>query len=333
MTKSTLAIATLALLATNSDILAQGRDDGRRDDGQEKMDRWFSYMDRNRDGHLDGEEMRRIPGPMRENLQRARVDLSRGMSKSDFMQHIPKAYEEMRRRQDDDRRRYEEDRRRKEEQERYDREKYEAKKREKEEKKARKTAYTPTKRERVTIDMPSKYADGDNNGDDQLTIAEWRAWKGRQALREFMRLDQNGDGFLTPREMANPPKDTELVFANSSKKTSPSAAKPAPPTTQRVFVTGAKTSTNMVVIGSKDGTAFAVATSNPVIEREANSAFGLIDRYGNKDGKINPSEWRISKVIKPAFEKAGVDMKKDMNNAEFIQVYLKVFPNGRPQRR
>lgn len=329
MTKLSLAIATLALLLANSDILAQGRDDG-----QEKMDRWFSYMDRNRDGKLDGDEMRRIPGPMRENLQRNRVDLSRGMSKSDFLRHIPKAYEEMRRRQEDDKRRYEDDRRRKEEKERSEREKYEAKSREKAEKKTRKTAYTPAKRKRVTVDMPSKYEDGDGNGDKQLTIAEWREWKGRQALRDFMRLDQNGDGFLTPREMANPPKDIEPIFANSGSQATPtSPSKSVAPTTQRIFVNGASQPTSMVVISSKNGTAYTFATSNPTVEREANSAFGLIDGYGNKDGKINPPEWNISKTIKPVFEKAGIDLKKDMSNAEFVKVYVKVFPKGRPRRR
>ena len=65
---------------------------------------------------------------------------------------------------------------------------------------------------------------------------------------------------------------------------------------------------------------------------EAISAFGSLDGYGNKDGKVNPQEWNISRTIKPGFEKVGADLSKDMSQAEFVAIYLKAFPRGRRRR-
>ena len=113
MTRQIVSIAVLGLVL-QSETFGQSSRDG----GDDRMSRWFSYMDRNKDGRLDGDELRRLPGQMRDSLQKSRVDLTRGLSRDDFMRVIPRAYEEMRRQQEDQRRRYEEDRRRREEEER-----------------------------------------------------------------------------------------------------------------------------------------------------------------------------------------------------------------------
>ncbi len=59
-------------------------------------------------------------------------------------------------------------------------------------------------KDRVTIDLPTKYETADRNFDGQISLAEWRVWKGRAALNQFALIDRNGDGFLTPRELSLP---------------------------------------------------------------------------------------------------------------------------------
>lgn len=294
-----------------------GDDRSSRGGSSSGTDRFFGYLDRNRDGRLDQDEVRRIQGPLRDSFERARIDLSKGISREQFSSTASRAFEDMRRRRDEERSQGS--------QGGYGQQTQPSAPKPKE-KPAPKPKYTPTARPRVTVDMPSQFESGDSNVDGQLTLLEWRTWKGRTAMAEFALLDRNGDGFLIPSELANPRTESETVASDSSRRSTP-------PTRFSASSNSRPSKTRSKGGVSPRASSSASTSSNPAIEREANSAFGSLDSYGNKDGKVNPSEWNISKTIKPAFEKVGADLTKDMGNAEFVQIYLKAFPNGRPRRR
>lgn len=248
------------------------------------VDRFFGYLDRNQDGNLDGDELRRIPGPVRDALKRARVDVSRGVSKQAFDSVAPRAMEDMRREREYERQREDERRRERESEERLERQQREADRlvkfytdldkdgdkiidpeelaqsryRRDVERRLREAGFDPgkpvplsafmskrleragldsgyasklarkgftppkqrysaTDRERVTVDLPTQYSTGDTNLDGQITLAEWRLWKGRAALRQFALIDRNGDGFLTPRELLLPIPDDPKQGTSSRK--------------------------------------------------------------------------------------------------------------------
>jgi HAAS len=60
--------------------------------------------------------------------------------------------------------------------------------------------------------------------------------------------------------------------------------------------------------------------------RQIRYYFTLMD--ANKDGRLQESEWNASKRIKPAFEKAKIDLTKDMSERDFVLHYIKLFPPG-----
>lgn len=53
--------------------------------------------------------------------------------------------------------------------------------------------------------------------------------------------------------------------------------------------------------------------------------FTYMDR--NKNGKLDPDEWGVSQRIKPAFQRAKVDISKPMDEKTFYVEYVKVFGN------
>lgn len=76
---------------------------------------------------------------------------------------------------------------------------------------------------------------------------------------------------------------------------------------------------------SDDGDANAAVLQkvSKVLLTRLKDYFTYMDR--NKDGKLDPAEWNVSQRIKPAFEKANVDLSKPMSEKEFYVAYVKVF--------
>lgn len=270
--------------------------------------RFFGYLDRNQDGRIDGDEIQRIPGPFRDAMQNARVDLSRGLSRDDFSRIIPRVMEDMRRRREEsgggfgggppggrDGYRGGGDGRGPGDYRGGDRRDYgrgDSRRREPEKPKR----WMPKTRDRVTLDLGDSWKDNDINGDGQIGLYEWD----RAKLAEFLRLDINGDGLLTPREIsfaseAAPAPTSKTVVASRS-QTAPSksaAAKPATPSQPAAPTSGGSISPAEFDAESSEG-------------RWARYVFRRLD--GNRDGTLDADEWQKSQSTRKSFEKHGAQV-------------------------
>ena len=304
------------LLATPADAQQRG---GRRGFGS--PEEIFSRLDQNGDGKLESDE---VQGPMKAFLQNAGTDTSKAMSRDEFVKTIQDLQQRaISGRRGEDRRRDEGDdgERRRRRRDDGDDDDEEAGDRPRgrsgrwnwnrsgdepaaagssEETSGDKSADKDAK-PRVTLDLPEEYRAGDANGDGQVTFFEWRRWNGRR-FSEFVAMDRNGDGFLTPKE---------IVVATSS-----------PETGEEPTVQTADRGDNSAVGGDPPQ---AETSAPPVDETElavnARRYFGILDR--DRDGKISPVEWAPSRRIREMFESAGVDLSSEMSEADFVQNYVK----------
>ena len=103
---------------------------------QPPPDRIFGYLDRNRNGRLDPEEMQRLPSSFKENLQKAGIKLDRSISRDDF---IKRANEARARRESG----------------------------------KSSSSKKKVERPRVTVDLQENLLDRDHNKDGQISLHEW----------------------------------------------------------------------------------------------------------------------------------------------------------------
>lgn len=339
----TSLIGIVALIIGMTGIYGVASAQERGDDGGE---RFFGYMDRNRDGRLDAEEVQRMPGSFRDQLQRSGIRVERGVSKDEFLRVMPRIMEEMRRQRergrdgDDDDRRRDEERRREEERRRQESSRGPGNSQP--EKKREVAVYSPRKIEPVTIEIPSQFTDGDIDQDGQLGLYEWRKWK-PEARNEFQLRDRNGDGFLTPQELQLPlptPAETPAgtVAAAPANGQPQSSGRPG---TGSQFGNRSRGPGSSPYRGSRDGErtgpysqpsnappqdASSTEESAETPDRLTNTArfiFGTLDK--DKDETLSPDEISSSRVVKPKFESAGIDMTQPMSQQQFIEAYLKAF--------
>ena len=163
---------------------------------------------------------------------------------------------------------------------------------------------------RVTIDLPTTFTAGDLDFDGQIGFYEWRDWK-RGAFDEFLALDHNGDGFLTPRELQAGPREMPVSGPTTiAASPQPSAATPSPSSSSSS--------------GTRIVQAVSASTSeaDDVVVRRAESTFRLLDQ--DRDGNVSPEEWKRSSKLKPQFEAAGVDLSAPMPRDAFVQHYVRV---------
>jgi len=159
-------------------------------------------------------------------------------------------------------------------------------------------------RPRVTLDLPSSYASKDRNGDGQLGLYEWP----QDDLAAFARLDFNGDGFLTPRELQSPDREPTRPAAPSVASRR-SFSRPAASSTPSPEIRTASRSGGE----SGGGDRFQVA---------AERAFRGLDR--NKNDSVEPEEFQRSRSTRPLFEKGGVDISQVMSKDGFIAHYVRL---------
>lgn len=307
---------------------------GRGGDPGAMADRFFGMMDRNRDGRLDDEEVRRMPGPMRDAMQRMGADFRRGLSRDRFAEIMPRAMEEMRRSREsgggfggppgggygdrgrgDDRDRDRDsrygdrdrggygdrgdDRGRDDYRSRYDDRsrdsRYSSSSRG--DSRGRSSRRTPEPPPRVTMDLPESWKVADLDQDGQIGLYEWD----RKKYAEFFALDTNHDSLLTPREIsrasgATPAPNTSMTV-------------PASPAGRVVANGGSRPGTAAVstrsasVPSASSGAPLAPAEYDPSSAegRWAKYVFGKLDK--NKDGSLSQDEWNSSAKTRASFEK------------------------------
>ncbi|MCA9080581.1 MAG: hypothetical protein KDA58_08475, partial [Planctomycetaceae bacterium] len=172
------------------------------------------------------------------------------------------------------------------------------------------------KAEPITIPLQEDFHVGDTDGDGQIAYFEWRNWKPTE-LAEFLRLDANRDGFVTPREIKFAPEasGSAAVPPTTAASTTPAVSAPAASTPPQATTTPTTTVP-------------AVAINPDAIDRSSVQAkraiyfFTQLDK--NKNGTVEPDEWAISKTLKPQFEKGGVDLSKPLSEDEFIAHFVRV---------
>lgn len=307
-------------------------------------ERFFDYMDRNRDGNLDQDEIRRMPGSFRSSLEDSGVNLDRGVSRDVFMREIPKAFEQMReQRERDEERRREESRRRDDDRNRSDdRDRGPSTNRTPAPKAV--APYTPRKKVEITLDIPRRFEDGDTDGDGQIGLYEWRKWRPEERAH-FKVYDKNGDGFLTPRELIKPPTSAELIAAatGTSAPADGSTTSPTPASVRsEPSERGDRNSSRGGYSGRRgpssrrgEDRVVSTTTSQPVevpasssqnedvLTQRARVFFAQMDSDKNK--QITSEEWARSRTLKPKFEAAGIDLSSAMNEQQFIEAYTKAY--------
>jgi hypothetical protein len=310
LTGAILPVATLAWSAT---VLAQP-----------SADRFFRILDRNENGQVDPDEWDRFP-PLRDYAQSQGVDFTKSMSEKDFTR-IGEGWAERSQNSEDGDRDRDENRDEDRDRNRDDDDKDQDRDREGRDEESRPAASSPAtapaadptskvvraaprNRAPLVLALPDEYKGRDANGDGQIGLYEWP----RTDFATFRKLDLNGDGFITPRELTSP--TTTTVAVNLSTPVSN-----GPPTFggPQGFGNGRDRGRD----GGREGRrSFGFGMGSDPAAR-AEMTFNMLDR--NRDGSVNPDEFSRSRTIRPMFERASIDVSKSMTKADFIANFTKV---------
>ena len=299
----------------------------------------FRRMDRNQNGQIDPDE---LPGFLRDMYAKAGMDVSRPISQQDFLkgsQRLREQFEQARssgdfsqfRRPDSgggppagsggppsfpsrsesdrgDGRRTEEPGR---EERRDDRDRGRDERRESSSSgKSSKKSAKP--KERVTKDLPGDYREKDKNGDGQIGLYEWD----RKAFAQFYALDRNGDGLLTPDELIAATKKS----SSSDKSSSMSAA-----TTSTTTPSGDTKSSPSASDSTKPSDSSSMKSASAAATTESSPGIkSFVGLDSNRDGKLSEDEWRRSRTTRGKFEKAKIELKFPVEQAQFVEMYNKV---------
>ena len=143
--------------------------------------------------------------------------------------------------------------------------------------------------------LPEAQRGLDQNGDGQIALSEWVDKK----TSEFLAVDANGDGFLSPRELGASPPSTSSSRASSG-------------------------SSKLKVVGTSGGSRSSGSSSTvrPEIASRAGYIFNALDK--DKNGTLSKDEWKQSRSTRESFKRSGVKIEKDVKIEEFQQLYQQV---------
>jgi len=317
-----LIVITLLALLTPNCVFGQDSN---------SSERFFGYLDRNKDGKLDEEEVRRMPSSVREAFANADFSIDRGISKDDFIREMPRIMEQMRKKRDEERNSKESDSKKSEP-------RREEPKRVDSKKSSKGSSYSPKKWPKITVAIPSKFKEGDSDEDGQIGLYEWRQWKPVEKYH-FPVYDINQDGFLTPRELSNPPSKEEIdnylvsigapspAVSSSPKTSSPRDDGPKPTKTVAYDQPASGGDKKLEKQGMKE---LKKEMKQPdkseekdPLSKTAQLFFQQMD--ADKNGSLTPDEWARSRRLKPKFEEAGIDINGSMNVDQFTTAYRKIY--------
>ena len=175
----------------------------------------------------------------------------------------------------------------------------------------------------LMLTLPPSYSDGDMDGDGQIGMYEWKKWK-KSALRQFLLLDRNDDGFLTPWELQTAPS------GSSSSSESSSTSSTSAVSSSRLGTTTSRTSSSGSSSSSATTTTAASTSASASTDKHKAKAvtwFDYID--ANKSGSIEPEEWLIKgRRVKRDFDSAKIDVSKPLSKDQFIDGYVKAKTAG-----
>lgn len=251
------------------------------DDSGSRTAAFFDRLDRNRDGRLDGAEMSNA-GPFQGFLDRAGI--REGASRDDFTRSFDRMREESRREGGDERSRN-----------------------------SSSAGYTPAPKVRVTKDLPASFADRDIDRDGQVGLYEWREWD-RTRVDEFFFFDRNGDGFLTPSELAAIEGNDDDNGRNDKGDDRGESRRDR-----------RSESTPQVTAGAPPAASVAGLDESDPNVSQGRKYFALLDQ--NKDGKASVDELGKLRKLRPTFEQAGISLDQEMSADQFVANYVRATTN------